>query len=148
MAAGQPSAERTVPELMTTVMQLTPVELREFKRRFTEWQLQNHEQIADETELVDACKSRLSPADERQLKKLVRRSERGTLRSAELQDYQRLVRRAEHVDATRLAALTELARRWGKPVRAVMETIGWEGSEDETQGGPARPAKARARSRR
>jgi hypothetical protein len=148
MAAAQMSAQRTVPELMTTVMQLTPVELREFQRRFAEWQLQNQGQASDEAALVQACTARMAAADERRLKKLVTKSERGTLRPKELEDYRALVRRSETVEATRLAALTELARRWDKPVRMVMETIGWEGGADETASHPARPAKAGPRSRR
>lgn len=92
--------------------------------------------------------STLVRVDERQLKKLTAKSERRALSPKDLVDYRILVRRAERLDATRLAALTELARRWGKPVRVVMETIGWQESEDETTGHPPRPPKAGARSRR
>lgn len=138
MASMQPSAGSTVPKLMTTVEQLTPAELREFKRQFAEWQQNNGGQSEEESALVEACRARLSSADERRVKKLIAKSERGTLSPKELEDYRSLVRRAERLDATRLTALTQLARRWGKPVRIVMESIGWEGSGDETTGHPAR----------
>ncbi len=141
MAAPRASAKSTVPQLMTTVMQLTRAELREFKRQFAEWQQQNGGQAEEDTALVQACKARLPGADERRLKKLIARSERGALSPEELKDYRNLVRRSERLDATRLAALTQLARRWRKPVRLVMEKIGWEGGGDETAGHPARPAR-------
>jgi hypothetical protein len=102
----------------------------------------------EDAPLVEACTARLAPAEERQLKKLIAKSERGTLSAKELELYRTLVRRAEILDGTRLAALTELARRWDKPVRAVMDIVGWEDGKDETTGRPARGAKASPRTRR
>ena len=131
MASTQASAGPTVPQLMTTVRRLSPAELREFKRRFADWQEQNGGQADEDVALVRACQARLSANDERRLKKLIAKSERATLSSRDLADYRLLVRRAERLDTTRLAALTQLARRWDKPVRAVMDTIGWEGGEDD-----------------
>ena len=145
MAAVDTSS--SVPQLLTAVKKLTPTELREFKRRFAQWQDANGGSD-EETSLVQACQARLSPADERALEKLVAKSERGILRPNELEHYRTLVRRAEKLDATRLAALTQLARRWGKPVRLVMKTIGSEGGKDDTTCYPARPSKAGARPRR
>ena len=148
MASAHASAGSTVPQLMTRVQQLTPAQLREFKRRFAQWQQENGGQPEEETALVQTCKARLSTGDARQLKKLIAKSERHALSPTELEDYRTLVRRAERLDAIRLAALTELARRWGKPVRTVMEIIGWQESEDETTGHPTRPPEAGAQSRR
>jgi hypothetical protein len=127
---------------------LTPDELREFKRRFAEWQRDNGGQADEETALVQACHARLSEEDDRRLKKLIAKSERGALRPNDLEDYRALVRRAEKLDVTRLAALTQLARRWGKPVRAVMEAIGWEGGKGDTTSHPTRSSKTGARPRR
>jgi len=135
---------------MTAVKQLTPTALHEFQRQFAEWRQQSDALNEEETALVQACKAGLSADDEGQLRKLIAKSERGTLRPKELQDYRSLVQKAQRLDATRVAALTQLARLWGKPVRVVMEAIGWdvEEKEDGTSGHPARPAKAGARSRR
>jgi hypothetical protein len=146
MASAQASGS-AVPQLMATVKQLTPDELREFKRRFAEWQ-DNGGQADEETALIQACHVRLPEEDEHRLKKLIAKSERGALRPNELADYRALVRRAEKLDVTRLAALTQLARRWGKPVRVVMQAIGWEGGEDDTTSHPTRPSKTGARPRR
>jgi hypothetical protein len=147
MASAEASARSTVPQLMRTVKELAPAELSEFKRRFARWQEQNGGQDEEQTALVQACQARLRAAHERRLKRLIAKSERGTLGADELEDYRSLVRQAERLDAARLAALTELARRWGKPVHVVMATIGWEGGEDETESHPARRAKTGARSR-
>jgi hypothetical protein len=119
MASMHATAKPTVPELMTTVKQLTPIELREFKRQFAAWQLQNGDLIDEEKALIHACQIRLENSDERRLKRLIAKSERGALSPQELDDYRALVQRAERLDATRLAALTQLARLWGKPVGTI-----------------------------
>lgn|SRR5487761_1127423 len=148
MATAQSSSGSIVPRLMATVKQLTPAELRDFKRRFADWQHANGEQADEEKALVEACEARLSAADERRLKTLIGKSERGALRPNELQTYRTLVRRAEKLDATRLAALAQLARRWGRPVRDIIEIIGWKGGDDQATRDSAATAKAGARSRR
>jgi hypothetical protein len=148
MASSQVSIGSTVPQLMTSVKQLTPAELREFNRQLTEWQQQNGGQLDENTFLIQACTARLPAADEQRLKKLISKSERATLTGKELEDYRALVGRTEKLDATRLAALTQLARRWDKPVSVVMQTIGWGGGEDDTASDSARPAKTGPRSRR
>ncbi len=131
MASGQNSPPLTVPELMGTIKQLSPAKLRQFTRAFARWQ-QHSERPQDDEALVEACRARLAPAEERRLRKLIAKSERGILTAKELENYQALVRRAEALDATRLAALTQLAKRWDKPVRTVMQIVGWEGGKDET----------------
>jgi hypothetical protein len=148
MATGQPSARLTVPQLMRTVKQLAPAELCEFKRRFAQWQEHNGSEEEEERALVEACKARLPAADERRLKKLIGKRERHDLGPDELEEYRALVRRAESLDAARLTALTQLARRWGEPVRVVMATIGWEAPQNEAASHPPRRAKAGARARR
>ena len=148
MATAQASPGSTVPQLMETLKQLRPAELHEFKRRFAKWQQQDDGGAEEEAALLGACKARLSAVDERRLKKLIAKSERGALRPGDLADYRALVRRAEKLDAARLTALTQLARRWGKPVREIMEAIGWEGGDDATTSDPARPARVGAGSRR
>jgi hypothetical protein len=69
---------------MTAVKQLTATELRDFKRRFTDWQQKNGGHAEEATALVQACKLRLSAADRRNLRKLISKSERGVLSADEL----------------------------------------------------------------
>jgi hypothetical protein len=63
----QVPAQLTVEHLMAAVKQLSPAELREFKRRFTQWQEQDSKQ-ADEEAVLLACiedNSRLPAAKQR-----------------------------------------------------------------------------------
>ena len=147
MAAVRDSSGSTVPQLMRAVKQLNSSDLQEFQHRFAEWRQQNGTQTEEETALMQACKARLARCRRRSLRELIAKSERGELRPKELQEYRGLARRAEILEATRLAALTQLARLWGQPVGVVMEAIGWEGA-DEAESHSARPAKTGARSRR
>jgi hypothetical protein len=148
MPSAQSATRSVVPQLMSSVKRLTPAELRDFKQRFMAWQQTNGGEHFDEDALVQTCQARLPSVDERRLKTLIRKSERGVLRPNELEAYRTLVRRAEQLDATRLVALSQLARRWGKPVRDVMELVGSEGKDAAATRHPAGTKKARARSRR
>lgn len=148
MATAQSSSESVTARLMASVKGLTPKELGEFKRQFAAWQQANGGRDDDEAALVEACKARLPSADQRRFKTLVGKSERGALRPDELDEYRKLVGRAEQIDAARLAALTQLARFWGQPVRAVMEIIGERDRDEAAARHSAGSAKARARSRR
>ena len=67
--------------------------------------------------------------DERQLKQLIGKSERGTLTEKKLDQYRILAERAEQVNLKRAEALAELARRRGKPARTVMQEIDSEMSK-------------------
>jgi hypothetical protein len=120
----------TVDDLRSAVERMSPAERREFTRWFANWQDQNGSQTGDEAALVQATKARLSVADERRLKRLIDKSEGGTLSPKELQVYRALAQQAQRLSVTRVEALSELVRRKGKPVREVMEEIGWEGCED------------------
>lgn len=133
MATAQSSSGSITARLMANVKQLTPAELREFTRQFAAWQHAIGDAHDDEASLVEACTVRLPAADERRFKTLVGKSERGALGPKELAEYRTLVARAEQLDAARLSALTELSRRWGQPVRAVMEVVGWEGGNEAAE---------------
>jgi hypothetical protein len=133
---------------MATVMQLPPNDLRDFKRRFQKWQRDIGEPSEKDEALVQACHARLPAAAERRLKMLIGKSELGTLDANELEQFRRLVGRAEKIDATRLAALAELARRWQTPVSEVMGVIGWEDGDAQAARHSSRTAKSRPRSRR
>lgn len=147
MASAQTTGSM-VGQLMATVMQLSPDELRDFKTRFQEWQKGAGEPREEEAVLVEACHSRLSDAALRRLKALIGKSERGALSAAELKEYRDLVRRSEKVDAVRLASLAELARRWRMPVQEVMSAIGWEDGDGQTARHSSRSATSRPQSRR
>jgi len=101
-------AQLTVKHLMAAVKQFSPDELDEFKRQFAEWQGQNGEQTAEESRLIQATKMRLPVAEARRLKRLIAKSERGTLTPKELDAYRALAQQAERLNVTRLEALTAL----------------------------------------
>ncbi|HET6883351.1 MAG TPA: hypothetical protein VFI31_24590 [Pirellulales bacterium] len=147
MASAQSSSSSVVPKLMATVKRLTPAELSEFKRRFAAWQKKDGAETEQDQALVETCQLRLSVADERRLKTLISKSERGTLDASELREYRSLVSRAEKLDVVRLGALTQLARRWEKPVSAVMEIVGWEDGDGGPTRHPTVAPKTRARPR-
>lgn len=105
MAAQRASTPLTVDQLLEGIKRLPPPSLREFKRRFLTWQNENDHA----TEPEQAPPDRLSAAEERRLKRLIARSERGLLTPEELAEYRALARRAEQVSATRLQELAELA---------------------------------------
>jgi hypothetical protein len=142
MPTVQVPAQLTVEHLMTAVKQLSPAELREFMRQFAEWQEQNGKQADEEAALIQATKARLPAADERRLKRLIAKSERGTLTPKELEEYRSLAQQAERLNVKRVEALAELVRRRGKPARAVMREIGWEGGDDGASSHSARRAAA------
>lgn len=148
MASAQTSSESIVPGLMASVKQLPPAELRDFTRRFLAWQQANDTPTDSESELRQLCQLRLPEAQERRLRTLINKSERGELHPKELEEYRTLVRHVEKLDGARLAALAQLARLWEKPVSTVMKLVGWEAGNDAATRHPASSAKTRARSRR
>ena len=130
MPTVQAPVQLTVDHLMAAIKQLSPAELSEFTRQFADWRERNGKQADDEAALIKATKAHLPAADGRRLKRLMAKSERGTLTAKELDEYRALAQQAERLNVTRVEALAELVRRRGKPVRVVMEEIGWEGGED------------------
>jgi hypothetical protein len=85
----------------------------------------------EEAVLIKVTKERLPAPDEKRLKQLCQKSERGTLTETDLEEYRGLAQQAEVLDFRRTKALAELVKLKGKSVYAVMKEIGWEGSEDE-----------------
>jgi hypothetical protein len=138
----------SVKELTTAAMQLSPAELHEFNQWLIEWQRQNGGANAEEATLIQLTKTRLPHAEERRLKHLIAKSERGTLTSKELLEYRALASQAQQLDVRRLEALTELARRRGQSLEAVMQSIGWENGQDEAPSGGTRRAQTSAQPRR
>ena len=91
----------------------------------------------EEAPLIGAAKKRLPAADERRLKRLIAKSECGTLIPKELREYRSLVQQAERLNVKRVEALAELVRRRGKPARVIMQEIGWKSGEESASGHPA-----------
>jgi hypothetical protein len=132
MASLPVSASLSVEQLLEALAHLPPAEQREFHRRLTARQAQNGSQGPDEATLMRAARTRLPVAAERRLKRLSTRSERGQLTPQELADYQSLAQQTQRIDAARVQALAELARRRGQPVEAVLAEVDREGPTDDT----------------
>jgi hypothetical protein len=132
MPTVQVPAQLTVEHLMAAVKQFSPDELHEFKRQFAAWQGQNGEQTVDEARLIQATKMRMPAAEARRLKRLIAKSERGTLTPKELDAYRALAQQAEKLNVARMEALAEIVQRRGQPAHVVMDHIGWECSADGT----------------
>jgi hypothetical protein len=132
MPTVQVPAQLTVEHLMAAVKQFSPNELHEFKRQFAEWQGQNGEQTTEEAKLIQATKMRLPVAEARRLKRLIAKSEHGTLTPKELDVYRALAQQAERLNVMRLEALAELVQRRGQPAHVVMDDISWECGADGT----------------
>jgi hypothetical protein len=120
----------TLKDLTTAAKRLSAEELLELTRSLAAWQGKNGWPVNEDSALVQMTKVRLPLTDERQLKRLIAKSERGTLSATELSSYRDLARQAQQLDVARLTALAELVRRWRKPVAVVKEEIGWQGPAD------------------
>lgn len=118
-----------VEQLLEAVKRLPRAELHEFQRQLTAWQRENGKGMADDAALVQAATAGLPAAQQRRLKRLIAKSEQGTLTAKELAEYRSLALWAQKLDVTRLEALAELARRRGKPARIIMKEIDWEGAD-------------------
>ncbi len=114
----------SVEQLLEAVDHLSPAQRREFQRRLAERQARNGGPGPDEGALVRTAEARLPATDERRLKQLVVKSERGRLTPKELADYRDLAQEAQRIDAARAEALAELARRRGQSVQAVQAALG------------------------
>jgi hypothetical protein len=113
----------TVPDLLAAVKQLPPAELREFQRQFTAWSGQNGEGEAELLATIRA-NSGLPAPEQRGFNRLRRKRQAGTLTASEAKRLQELWSRVEQMNAVRLEALGELARRRGTDVRTLMRQLG------------------------
>ena len=133
MATVEIPISLTVEHLLAAVKQFSPDEFREFKQRLAVWEAQQTtQQQGEETALIRATHMRLPAADQQRLKRLIAKSERGTLTPKELDAYRTLAQRVEQLNVTRTAALVALVQHRGQPVQAVMQDIGWERGENGT----------------
>jgi hypothetical protein len=77
----------------------------------------------DESALIAQATSRLQPAEERRLNRLIDRSERGILSEKEQQEYLVLAEKVQQLDGERVTALAELSRRRGQSPAEVLKEI-------------------------
>jgi hypothetical protein len=120
MASTSIPSSAKVGEPLEAIKQLSPTEQRELRRRLASLNGPDGERRASVAGLVQTAQARLPAVQQRRLGRLIAKSEAGKLTPKELAEYQRLAREAEQLDAARLGALAELARRWGKPVAAAV----------------------------
>ena len=125
--------ELRVEHLLSSVKQLSPVELDEFTQKFAEWQQQQASSIGADVDpdATDAevlafirANSRLPEKENQRYWQLRHKSDDETLSDAELPEYQELVRQLDVMNVKRLEALAILVERWGKPVREIMVELG------------------------
>ena len=122
--------EVTVDWLIAAVKRLPPTKLHLFSRRFSAWRAKSQKVTDEETALIAAAHLRLPATAERRLKRLAAKSERGLLKANELEEYRRLSRQAEQLNAQRVEALAKLARQWEKPIHVVMREMGRRDGEN------------------
>ena len=130
MASQSASAPWSMAQLLEAIKQLAPAERRELQRQLFAWQAENGGLVKNDEELRRAARARLPTTEERRLRRLIRKSEQGTLTSTELAEYRALAQRAEQLNAERTEALAELIWRRGKPAHIVCKEIGAEGDAD------------------
>ena len=133
MATIENPTELKVEHLLHGVRQLSPGELDEFTRKFTEWQQQREAMIGEEVdpdasdaEVVAFIRknSQLPEKAYRRYWQLRRKREDETLSDDEQRTYEELLRKLEIMNVKRLEALAILVQRWEKPVREIMGELG------------------------
>jgi hypothetical protein len=129
MAVSSRRIPLTVDQLLEAVAHLSPAQRLEFQRRLAVRAGENGVRELDHAALVDAARARLPAAAERRLKRLITKSERGTLTRRELGAYQNLAQDAQRLDAARAEALAELTRR-GLSLPEVQAELRGEGGRD------------------
>ena len=134
MPTVQVPAQLTVEHLMAAVKQLSPDELREFKRQFAAWQEQNGKQVEEEAALLASIEenSHLPTNAQRRYEQLRRKCDRRTLTERELAEYQSLLQQLEARNVKRVEALIALAQRRGTTLRGIMAELGLQSADDAT----------------
>ena len=128
-----------VERLLSGVKQLSPVELNEFTRKFTEWQRQQEAAIgedvdpeASDAEVLASIRANLLLPEKENLRywELRRKSDDETLTDDELPEYQKLVRRLMILNTKRLEGIAVLVHRWGKPAEEIITEFGLKAGND------------------
>jgi hypothetical protein len=131
MAIAPPQVPSSVDDLLAAIKRLPPAELREFQRQFAAWSGQNNKpdgpssQEPEEEALLAVIRenSALPASEQRRFNRLRRKRQAGTMTGSEEAQLQGLWCRVEQMNAARLEALAELARRRGTDVRALMRQL-------------------------
>ncbi len=132
MAAPPAPDSLSLEQLLEAVDRLSPAKMREFERRMAARRSDRRNEGSDEATLARVASARLPAAAERRLKRLIARSERGSLTRDELTEYKALAQEVQRLDVARAEALAKLAGRRAGSVRAVKAEIGGEGGRDGT----------------
>lgn len=128
-----------VERLLSGVKQLSPVELNEFTRKFTEWQRQQEAAVgedvdpeASDAEVLASIRANLLLPEKENLRywELRRKSDDETLTDDELPEYQELVRRLMILNTKRLEGIAVLVHRWGKPAEEIITEFGLKAGND------------------
>lgn len=130
MPIVQVPVQLSVEHLKAAVQQLPLDELQAFTAWLVAWQQKHHMLENENAALIEAIRMRLPAEDMKRLKRLIAKSERGVLTPKELETYRTLAQQAEQLNAKRMEALAELARRQDKPANLIMQELGWESGED------------------
>ena len=128
-----------VEHLLTSVKQLSPVELDEFMQKFTEWQQQKDISIDEELD-ADASDDhvvayikknlKLPEQENRRYWQLRRKSDDESLTEDELPEYQELVRQLTILNTRRLEGVAILAHRWEMPAEKIIAKFGLKAGND------------------
>jgi hypothetical protein len=128
------SAATPVENLLHAVKQLSPDELSEFTAGLSEWRESAADEFPSEGMLIRQTKQCLPPSDLARLRELSLQSERGDLNPSCLKEYRELAARSERINASRVFALAELARRRNQPIDQVKKELGWRARRSSHQG--------------
>ena len=131
--------ELKVEHLLSSVKQLSPVELDEFTTKLAEWQQEqklpigeNVDQDASDDEVLAFIKknTRLPEKENRRYWELRGKSDDETLIDAELSEYQELVRKLTILNTKRLEGIAILVHRWEKPAEEIIAKFGLKAGND------------------
>ena len=139
MATIENPTELKVEHLLSGVKKLSPMELNEFTRKFTQWQQQQEAAVGEEVDpdatdaevLAYIRANLLLPEKQNQRYwQLRQKSDDETLSDGELSEYQELVRRLTILNTKRLEGIAVLVHRWGKPAEDIIIEFGLRAGND------------------
>ena len=122
-----------VEHLLNSVKQLSPVELDEFKQKFTEWQEhQDHspdedlDPSASDDEVLDFIRknTRLPKKEHRRYWELRLKREETDLNDDESVEYENFITKLGKMNVKRIEALVILVHRWEKPATEILSEYG------------------------
>ena len=139
MATVHIPTELRVEHLLNSVKQLSPMELDEFRQKFTEWQkqkgLSKDEKLdtdASDDEVMTYIRNNLelSEKENQRYWQLRRKCDNETLTDNELLEYQELVRQLTIINTKRLEGIAILVHRWETPAEEIIAKFGLKAGND------------------